>query len=143
MWNRAENSFSKLVFFVMCEIELKPSEGKFFHVWKQKNFFSAEKLFFFFLWVKTYFPWTRPTERLYFHMWNPQPEKNFILRRTFFFFQQKKSLFSRKSFLPCYVWNRDKTFFSTVKPRDNMFWTCETKKTFFSGEKRIILFNVL
>lgn len=32
----------------MCEIELKPSEGKFFHVWKQKNFFSAEKLFFFF-----------------------------------------------------------------------------------------------
>lgn len=122
-WNQVKVSFS------MCE--------------NKKNFFSAEKLFFFFLWVKTYFPWTRPTERLYFHMWNPQPEKNFILRRTFFFFQQKKSLFSRKSFLPCYVWNRDKTFFSTVKPRDNMFWTCETKKNVFSGEKRIILFNVL
>lgn len=37
------------------------------------------------------------------------------------------------------MWNRDKTFFSTVKPRESMFWTCETKKPFFQ-EKNVLFF---
>lgn len=123
MWNRAENSFSKLVFFVMCEIELKPSES--FCV-KTKKTFLSENLF----------SMNKTNRTFVFPRVKPPTQKNVILRRTFFFSSKKNLCSAEKAF---YVWNRNKTFFSTVKPRESMFWTCETKKPFFQ-EKNVLFF---
>lgn len=84
----------------MCEIELKPSEGKFFHVWKQKKLFFGRKTFFFF-----FYEWKR-----IFHEQDqqnvcistcetPNPKKLYFKENTFFFpakkiFVQQKKLFT-------------------------------------------------
>lgn len=124
----------------VCETELKTLFQNLFSLscvksnWNQVKVFvwKQKKLF----WVKTYFPWTRPTERLYFHMWNPHPKKLYFKENIFFFSSKKNLCSAEKAF---YVWNRNKTFFSTVKPRESMFWTCETKKPFFQ-EKNVLFF---
>lgn len=66
----------------------------------------------------------------------PNPKKLYFKENIFFFSSKKNLCSAEKAF---YVWNRNKTFFSTVKPRESMFWTCETKKPFFQ-EKNVLFF---
>lgn len=123
VWNRAENSFLKLVFFFMCEIELKPSES--FCV-KTKKTFLSENLF----------SMNKTNRTFVFPRVKPPTQKNFILRRTFFFFPAKKIFVQQKKLFMCETeikpffqqWNQGRVCFGHVKQKNPFF----RRKTYYS-----------
>lgn len=88
--------FLKLVFFVMCEIELKPSEGKFFHVWKQKKLFFGRKTFFFFFMSENLFSMNKTDRTFVFPHVKPPTRKKLYFKENIFFFSAKKIFVQQK-----------------------------------------------
>lgn len=136
VWNRAENSFSKLVFFVMCEIELKPSEGKFFHVWKQKKLFFGRKTFFFFFMSENLFSMNKTDRTFVFPHVKPPTRKKLYFKENIFFFSAKKIFVQQKKLFMCETeikpffqqWNQGRVCFGHVKQKNPFF----RRKTYYS-----------
>lgn len=106
----------------------------------KKNFFSAEKLFFFFFMSENVFSMNKTNRTFVFPRVKPPTRKKLYFKENTFFFPAKKIFVQQKKLVMCET--EIKPFFNSETKGEYVLdmWN---KKTLFSGEKRIILFNVL